>query len=638
VRIIFNFLLAVLTLLTFACTENGNNVQEFLLTAENVDSYIDEQRKIVESDQENAQANFNLARSYYFINEFEKAEHYARRATRFDPINARYYEMLGSLAFALERYGDAITELATAVRIAPERVSVYLKLAATYEKIDEDGRAVSSLVQALQIDRHYSEALYHLARINLRQREFEGSLQTLETLLKLEPQNKEALLMRIQTYTLQGSYYYAQTLAEEMLNKFPDYAPVRRELLRINFAQQQWPEAQAMLTKLRAKNTLSPEDQLIEAYLLIHQKQEKEARQRFEAILEKNPKNVDAIMGLAVQLLRKGFLEDSLNWLNRGLEINSRLAKAHYLRSSILFRQGDYLQGDLAIARALELDSANPSYQLLFLRRQLMKGELVVVEKQLKRIQEKHPLNTEALLLQADLYKSRGNSAEAEKLLRQAILVQDSPSIHFSLARVLFQQSKYRSVLEVTTPLMEVLSGNWEVVYLHALTLSRVGRYEEALGISQPYLQRKESQGYAHRLVGDLLRYKGKEQDAQKVYLEGLEQFPGHLFLADGLSASLTMTENWVQVQELLETTLEQSQRLKGNPPIQLIFLDRLAVAYQRLENSEKKLQILREYHQNNDPLTAAQLNSLEEQLLFPISLPSLDKALSPFLIPSRMN
>ena len=122
-------------------------------------------------------------------------------------------------------------------------------------------------------------------------------------------------------------------------------------------------------------------------------------------LLEKNPENVDAIMGLAVQLLRKGFLEDSLSWLNRGLEINPRQSKAHYLRSSILFRQGDYLQGDLAIARALELDPANPSFQLLFLRRQLMQGELAVVEKQLKRIQEKHPLNTEALLLQADLLK-----------------------------------------------------------------------------------------------------------------------------------------------------------------------------------------------------------------------------------------
>ncbi len=181
---------------------------------------------------------------------------------------------------------------------------------------------------------------------------------------------------------------------------------------------------------------------------------------------------------------------------------------------------------------------------------------------------------------------------------------------------------------------MDVLSGNWEVIYMHALTLSRLEKYEEALQISQPFLNRKESQGYAHRLVGDLLRYKGNEQEAQNVYRKGLEKFPGHLFLVDGLSASLMITENWEQLKELLETILEQSQRLEGNPPIKIIFLDRLAVTYERLQNTEKKLQILREYHQNNDPLTAAQLNSLEEQLLFPVSLPSLEKALSPLLLP----
>ena len=633
-RNIYCFLIILLIILAAGCTENGRNVKEILLSSKNVYSFIEQQKKIINSDQENASAHYNLARALYFLTEYEKAEIHARKATRYDPLNAGYYELLGSLAFALDRYGDAITEFATSVRIAPERVSAYLKLAATYEKIDDDVRAISSLVKALQIDRYYVEALYHLARIYLRQREFEGSLVTLETLLKLEPQNKDAMLMRIQTYSLQGSYYYAQTLAEEMLSQFPDYTPAKRELLRIKFAQQQWPEAQAMLIQLKEKNNLSPEDLLIEAYLLIHQNQGNEAIQRFESILEKNPKNVDAIMGLAVQFLRKGFLDDSLSWLNSGLEINPRQAIAHYLRSSILFRQGDYLQGDLAIARALELDPANPSFQLLFLRRQLMQGELVVVENQLKRIQEKHPLNTEALLLQADLYKNKGNTDESEKLLRQAILVQDSPSIHFSLARVLFQQSKYRSVLEVTTPLMDVLSGNWEVIYLHSLTLSRLEKYEEALQISQPFIKRKESQGYAHRLVGDLLRYKGKEQEAQKIYREGLEQFPGHLFLVDGLSASLMITENWNQMQELLETTLEQSQRLEGNPPIKIIFLDRLAVSYERLQNTEKKLQILREYHQNNDPLTAAQLNSLEEQLLFPVSLPSLEKALSPLLLP----
>ena len=89
-------------------------------------------------------------------------------------------------------------------------------------------------------------------------------------------------------------------------------------------------------------------------------------------------------------------------------------------------------QGDLAIGRALEIDSANQSYQLLFLRRQLMKGKLAVVEKQLRRIQENHPLNPEALQLQADLYKSRGNSAQAEKLMRQANFLNDSNSLQYS--------------------------------------------------------------------------------------------------------------------------------------------------------------------------------------------------------------
>lgn len=605
-----------------------------LLTNENVKSYIEKQKAIIESDDENVDAYFNLARSYYFIKNYEYAEKNARRATRLDPFKANYYELLGSIAFALERYGDAITELAIAIRIEPELVSAYIKLAATYEKIDDDGRAISSLEQALQIDRLYVKALYNLARIYLRQREFEGSIRTIDTLLKLEPKNKEALLMRVQSYSLQGSYYYAKILAEEMLIQFPDYAPIRRELIRIQFAQQQWAEAQALLIQLREKNSLTIDDQLIEAYLLLNQQREKEGQLLFESILQSQPENVDAIMGLAIQLLRKGFLQDSLTWLTRGLEINPRLARAHYLRSSILFRQGDYLQGDLAIVRALELDSANPSYQLLFLRRQLMKGELSLVEKQLKRIQEKHPLNTEALQLKADLFDSRGNSMQAEELLRQAILVHDTPSVHFSLARVLYQQRKYSSALKVTTPLLEVLSGNWEVVYLHALILSRLGKFQEALEISQLYLERKESQGYAHRLVGDLLRYKGNEIEAQKILRQGLVRFPGHLFLIDGLSASLVMTEEWEQVLELLETTLEQSQLLSGNPPMQLLFLDRLAVTYQRMKKKEKKLKILRKFHQQNDPLTSAQLHSLKEQLLFPITLPSLDKSMSPLMLP----
>ena len=78
-RNIYCFLIVLLILLTAGCSENGKNVQEYLLTSENVRIYIDQQKKIVEYEQENAPAHYNLARSYYFIKEYEKAEHHARK-------------------------------------------------------------------------------------------------------------------------------------------------------------------------------------------------------------------------------------------------------------------------------------------------------------------------------------------------------------------------------------------------------------------------------------------------------------------------------------------------------------------------------------------------------------------------------
>ena len=68
-RNIYCFLIILLIFLASGCTENGRNVQEVLLTSENVHVYIEQQKKIVDSDQENALAHYNLARSFFFLTE-----------------------------------------------------------------------------------------------------------------------------------------------------------------------------------------------------------------------------------------------------------------------------------------------------------------------------------------------------------------------------------------------------------------------------------------------------------------------------------------------------------------------------------------------------------------------------------------
>ncbi len=225
------------------------------------------------------------------------------------------------------------------------------------------------------------------------------------------------------------------------------------------------------------------------------------------------------------------------------------------------------------------------------------------------------------LQLRAGLVSTHGDFEKAAKLLEQARVTHQSPLLDFSLARVHYLQQQYRSVLNLTGPLLKKLSGSWEVVYLHSLALAQLQKWEEALLVSQPFLNRSESRGFAHRLVGDLYRYQGLETEAQKIYRQGLEDDPEHLYLIEALSGSWMISGNWKQNRELLENALASNERLQGNPSMRLVLLDRLSLTLHQLGEEELTKQALLEYHQLNDPVQRTRMFSLEEQLLFPADL-----------------
>ena len=212
-------------------------------------------------------AHHALSRAYLMKGDADLAERHARKASRMDPLNADYYEQLGNSVFMLKRYSEAITELGTAVEIDPERVSAYLTLARTYEQIGDTTRAIAVLEETLHRDRYYTEALYFLARLHLRQHEYDNAIRVLDELIRLEPGNPEALLLRIQAYSTQGSFYYARTLVEEMIREWPDYRPLRYELLYILFSQHQWDEARGLIGKLEKQGEENEEMNIMQQNL-----------------------------------------------------------------------------------------------------------------------------------------------------------------------------------------------------------------------------------------------------------------------------------------------------------------------------------------------------------------------------------
>ncbi len=585
---------------------------------DNVDEVIRSLQDRLDEDNEDVLAHYNLALAYFEKGEYVQAETHIQRAVQLSPLIGEYFELLGDIARQTERYSAAAKAFNSAVRLQPNLISAYLKLAIVYEQIGDNERAIASLEEALQREPSSVETLFQLARLNTKQRDFEAASEAVNAALALEAQNQELLLLQVHIQSAQGNYYHARVLVQRLLTQYPDYYEAQHELLKILFAQKKWDQALDQISLLRKNNQLRLSDQLIHVHILLRQKEFEKARIVLTSILEAAPLQVDAMLALALVFVQQGEPDQALTWLNRSLEVNTRLPQVHYLQASLYYKKGNLLQGDLSLNRALELDGNNPSYRLLELRRNLMKGEVNAVQERLNQLLPQNPLDPELLRLQADLYAFQGRYNLAINLIRRLQVIEDSDILRFTLARLYYFQQQYHKTLAITREVVQIYPHDWETSYLHASTLFRLNQIPEAFELLQPFLEANQGDGFIHLLIGNFYRYQGKEEEARKVFQEGLEAFPQHLFLTEALSAAYMLTQDWRPARDVILEVIEQAH------PLQPILLQRLVYLYYQLGDSERSAEYLKRFYHQVDPIITFNNPQQEYLLLFPIASPVL--------------
>ena len=617
------FLIVIALLFSLiGCVQAPIQKTRISLNSANIDNYRQEQKAIFRKNSEDHEAAFNIARAYFYKQDYTNAENYVRQAVFLSPLNSEYLELLGNVTFYQNRYSEAIQEFNTALRLQSDRTSIHLRLALAYEQIEEYDLAFAALESLLQQDEQYTEAFFHLARMSFKQHEYENALQAIHEMLLLEPTNRDGRLLKLRTYIAQGNYYHAQLLIDEFLQENPNWYDIKREQLKVWFLQKKDNLALQGIKSLASKGQLIADSQMLYAMILMRKQQPKAARQVLTNVLQTEPQNIAAIIGMIRLEIQIENYEQALNWTHRGLSINRNIAQLHFLKASLLFQRQDFLQGDLALNQAVALDQFSLPIQLLNLNRQLMQGRLKIVEDQLTQLRQQFPLNIAIIRLQADLYAIRQQYEKAEKLLIQARVVKDSPLLQFGLARILYLQGKYKKTLTLTKSFILQSNPSWTSIYLHTLALTRLEKIQEAFNFIQPYLDKKEAQGFAHRLLAHLYRYNQKEEEAQAILRRGLEKFPSQIYLLESLSSSYIATAKWDQARILLENSL------RTKTIFHTLFLDRLIFVYYQLgkpESAQKNLQIL---HSQNDPISL-QYRPLEAQFMFPVPL-STDYLLLP--------
>jgi tetratricopeptide (TPR) repeat protein len=107
---------------------------------------------ILELQAAHAPAAINLGTIYYNEREFERAEHFYRRATESDPEYALAFFDLGNVLDELQRLQEAIAAYERALELVPQYADAHYNLALAYERRAEPRRALKHWTQYARLD------------------------------------------------------------------------------------------------------------------------------------------------------------------------------------------------------------------------------------------------------------------------------------------------------------------------------------------------------------------------------------------------------------------------------------------------------------------------------------------------------
>ncbi len=157
-----------------------------------------------EAAAENYEAFLKLSPNYDYVDilvgiylrmkRFDKALEALKRYVEIDPESIKARLALGGFCLAAERYDEALSHIREAIRLDPNIAEAHALLG-RYHLIasDDPEKALESFTAALQIDKNNMDALFGLSMTYGRMGDLNNALLTLQTILKISPENMGAV-------------------------------------------------------------------------------------------------------------------------------------------------------------------------------------------------------------------------------------------------------------------------------------------------------------------------------------------------------------------------------------------------------------------------------------------------------------
>jgi len=455
-------------------------------------------QKTIELDPENLEARQKLGKVYLLFAEFEPALEQANFILQKNPTSEGA-KLLKASAYIRQKKNDEANALIDSVlsENANNIDAISLKAAQAFDKNQND-QALSLVDAALKIDEKNLPLRLFKIKINAKQNNSDAVIEDYKALIQLYPEAENFKLSLASLYSMTDKLQLAETLLREMVAKKP--VDIEPKLVLLEF---------------------------------LNAKDKERVNAEFKAMLAELGDKQNSVIELSKWMLVAGYTEDAISGLNQVVEADkdSNLGlRAQSILAEIDLNKKDYDKAEKTIAEILAVNSDFVEASLLKARLLMIKGQVDDAVDVLNKVVWTKNDSDDAFMLLGRAYLIKKDNKQADKNFKQALELNPANLQAFVPVYTGYLQANQketaRQYLEKalkTKPNQVAL-----LTYKADLDISEK-RWEEAQGTVQRIALFSKNKSVPLYLQANIMQGKAQYEDAVKLYLKLLGDFPGHL-------------------------------------------------------------------------------------------------------------
>ena len=356
---------------------------KFLVGAQRLDQAEAEFQRAVQIEPQNREAQFILA-SFFLVNkQLDKAEAAYKALAEFDKGKPEGRSILGDFYSSVGRLDEAIAIYKEVLTNSPDYTQAHYRLAEIMLNRSDLAGAKREVETVLKGDAKDRQALILRARIGMQAgqtSDLKIAMEDLREVLRQEPNSRAGLFFMAEASFRLGQIDQARAFATDLTQNYPDYLPAKLMEIQINLSSGDAKTAMKlaanlqnllakavpdrdtspqMLTELKAKTFIAHGSGALQL------RDTKTARADFVAAHDIAPVSADIDVDLAMVSLAEGKTDEAIGFYNSALAIDGAHFNALRGLTSIYAAQKKTAEAHARVDQAIASQPNNASLHFL---------------------------------------------------------------------------------------------------------------------------------------------------------------------------------------------------------------------------------------------------------------------------------